>query len=192
MFGWGFFCVFFWVFFPFLRKKDILLYLLLGMFGSKQFSWLVLPHFHFLHLPDWFKKCIFMCVILHYLCLFGLHWTLFSLLLSCLFCFLFGFMQVVSYIWFKPERKWEYSRLFILGWWFDPGCMPGNYQSPSIISPKQTVEDKYNERLMSWNKERDRFLIDYYQRQNRLVLGKLIEFVINQNQSRLMKSKTIF
>lgn len=45
---------------------------------------------------------------------------------------------------------------------------------------------------MSCGKGTDISLIDYCHGQNRLVLGKLIEFIINQNQSKLIKSKTNF
>jgi len=46
----------------------------------------------------------------------------------------------------------------------------------------RTGGGKYDERLVGQNKDRERSLTNYHCRQNRLYLGKLVEYIINKTR----------
>jgi len=50
-----------------------------------------------------------------------------------------------------------------------------------------TGERKYNKRLMGQDKDGERPLSNHHHVRNRLDLGKLVEFISNQNQSKIMR-----
>lgn len=63
-------------------------------------------------------------------------------------------------------------------WQIDLGWLPCALQScPTPPLPSWT---EYNQRLLARDKDRERPLTCYCHRQNRLVMGKLIEFIVNQ------------
>lgn len=62
---------------------------------------------------------------------------------------------------------------------------------PSVsLLCKWAGETKYNERLTIQDKGKERSLTDYNHGKTRLDLGKLVEFITNQKQSMIMRSKT--
>jgi len=69
-------------------------------------------------------------------------------------------------------------------WWVDPGWMLGAHQSHSITPPPQLDrgQKKYEKRLMGRDKDREGSFTYYCHQKNRLDIGKLVQFVINQIQ----------
>lgn len=80
--------------------------------------------------------------------------------------------------------SWNQGNYYIfLG--FDPDWIPGTHQSHSIIHLCNWTE----ERKTMMDKDRERSFFVYQHKQNRLDFRKLAEFIMNQNQSTIMRSK---
>lgn len=68
-------------------------------------------------------------------------------------------------------------------WWFDPGWRSGTHLSCSI-TPLSAGQGGENRKKGSWVKT------GYCPAQNRCDLGKLLDFITNQNLSCIMRSRT--
>lgn len=117
-------------------------------------------------------------------------WALFTLLLSCLFWFLFGFIMHI-YDLSQRESGTTQGSLSYCGCLTLAGCQVSTKAHPSLLSSREKRRNTMKGLWVETRTGTDLSLI-LLLRASKLDLGKLIEFIINQNQCRLMKSKTSF
>ena len=89
----------------------------------------------------------------------------------------------------KPQSCFDWSWLLhpVVGWpWLEARCPPSRSVSALL---GRAGERKCNGRLGGWDEDGERSFPSYCHWQNRLDLGKLIYFIVNQNQSRIMRHK---
>lgn len=98
----------------------------------------------------------------------GKEWT------SCFkACWLFLWVSVNGSLWL-----WCFGICFSV-WWVDCGWTPRAHQSHSVFALLIWAGRKYDGKLMSWGKNRERSLTSDHHGQDRLNLGKLAQFISN-------------